>query len=103
MRPRRVVAAGILFALSLSLSASRALAAESAEVAARTREGDEAMDQGRPAEALAAYEGAARIEPSPALDYNIGRARLGVGDFAGAILAFEHFLATAPEDLRDRA
>lgn len=66
------------------------------------RRGDEAMDGGRAAEALAAYRQAAAIAPSAALEYNIGRALLSVGDFAGALAAFEHYDATAPEDLKQK-
>lgn len=64
--------------------------------------GDEAMDAGRAAEALAAYRRAREITPSPALDYNIGRALLAVGDFAGALEAFERYDSTASAELKQR-
>lgn len=64
------------------------------------RRGDDAMDAGRAAEALDAYRHAITIAPSPALEYNLGRALLAVGDFAGALDAFEHYETTASDDLR---
>lgn len=64
--------------------------------------GDDAMTAGRAAEALDAYRRAATIEPSPTLDYNIGRALLAVGDLVGALEAFERYQATAPEALRQK-
>lgn len=66
------------------------------------RRGDAAMDAGRAAEALEAYERASALSPSPALAYNLGRARLGTQDFAGAIEAFERYLRDAPPELRAR-
>jgi hypothetical protein len=66
------------------------------------RRGDEAIDAGRAAEALAAYRRAREIAPSPALEYNIGRALLAVGDFVGALEAFERYDATAPAELKER-
>jgi len=60
------------------------------------------MDAGRAAEALAAYRRAAAIEPSVALEYNIGRALLAVGDFAGALDAFERYDQQATEELKQR-
>lgn len=62
--------------------------------------GDAAMDEGRPAEALGAYLAAARLGERPELTYNVGRAKLALGDFLGAIDAFERFERTAPEELR---
>lgn len=64
--------------------------------------GDEAMDAGRAAEALAAYKHAASLEPTPALDYNVGRALLAIGDFAGALDAFERYDQEAPADLKKK-
>lgn len=73
-----------------------------ADAAEWKRRGDDAMDAGRAAEALAAYRRAIAIEPSAALEYNVGRALLAVGDFVGALEAFEHFEATAPDELKRR-
>jgi hypothetical protein len=90
-------------ALSLSLACVLAPApAWADEAASWKRRGDEAIDAGRAAEALAAYRRAREIAPSPALEYNIGRALLAVGDFVGALEAFERYDATAPAELKER-
>lgn len=64
--------------------------------------GDVAMDAGRAAEALEAYEKAARFRWTPALDFNRGRALLAMGDFAAALGAFESFSQKAPPELLER-
>lgn len=88
-------------ALSVILSTStRARAEDAAQLKAR---GDAAMVDGRAADALAAYVAAQAIEPSPALDFNEGRARYALGDVVGALEAFERFEANAPQDLRAKA
>lgn len=66
-------------------------------------DGDAAMDAGRAAEALAAYERAYQLEPDRVeLLYNLGRAKLAIGDFAAALDYFEAFAAKAPEDLKKK-
>lgn len=65
---------------------------------------DAAMDAGRAAEALAIYERLILVRPDRIeLHYNIGRARLGIGDFAGALQYFEYFSLLAPEALKQKA
>jgi tetratricopeptide (TPR) repeat protein len=88
----------LLTVLLVILSATRAHADDTATD--WKQRGDEAMDAGRAAEALVAYRRAAAIEPSAALEYNVGRALLAVGDFVGALEAFEHYEATAPDELK---
>lgn len=90
------VTAGVACVLSF---ASFARADESTDWKAR---GDAAMEAGRAAEALDAYERAAKLSPQPALDYNRGRAMLALGDFAGALDAFETFTKNASPELRDK-
>ena len=96
------------FAFAAFLVSTPARADEAADEKAR---GDAAMDAGRAAEALAAYDhaalllrrsGGASLGLTPALDYNRGRAMLAMGDFAGALGAFESFSATAPPELLDK-
>jgi tetratricopeptide (TPR) repeat protein len=104
---QRLVRACLVLALTLvSVGRARADDAPSApsapSAAALRRLGDEAMDARRAAEALDAYRRAAALEPGPALDYNIGRALLATGDFAGALASFEKFQREAPEDLKAR-
>lgn len=67
------------------------------------RDADAAMDAGRPAEALAGYERAHQLAPERVeLVYNIGRARLAIGDFAGALDYFEQFSREASEELKKK-
>lgn len=91
---------GALVAIALASASPTARADDRADDL--KRRGDEAMEAGRAAEALDAYHRAVQIAPSPALDYNVGRARLALGDFAGALAAFERYEATAPDELRRR-
>lgn len=99
--PRRRLLCAILPLLVFSLAEPTACADEEG-AAEWKRRGDEAMDAGRAAEALTAYRRAASLEPSPALDYNVGRALLAVGDFAGALAMFERYETSAPEELQRR-
>jgi tetratricopeptide (TPR) repeat protein len=88
--------AGVACFVSL---ASAARADEAVDWKAR---GDAAMEAGRAAEALDAYERAKKASPLPALDYNRGRAMLALGDFAGALEAFETFTKNASPELREK-
>jgi hypothetical protein len=105
--PRSSVALGAaLLVLASAVSLPRIARADDEPVALSAselrRRGDEAMDARRAAEALDAYRRAAALEPAPALDYNIGRALLATGDFAGALASFEKFQREAPDDLKAR-
>ena len=71
-------------------------------VADAKRRGDEALVNGRPAEALAAYNEAYKARPDAALVYNIGRAQQALGDYPAALAQLEQFEATAPPDIRAR-
>jgi hypothetical protein len=75
--------------------------APDAAIAAKRR-GDDALVNGRHAEALAAYQEAVALRPDPALIYNIGRAHQGLGDYPAALDALETFERTAPPDVRAR-
>lgn len=99
-RLRRWALSAILPLLVFSWAEPSARADDDEGAEAWKHRGDEAMDAGRPAEALTAYRRAASLEPSPALDYNVGRALLAVGDFAGALSMFERYEASAPEELK---
>lgn len=89
----------VAVAACLSFFVSFAGADEAVDWKAR---GDSAMEAGRAAEALEAYDRAAKLSPQPALDYNRGRAMLALGDFAGALDAFEAFTKNASPELREK-
>jgi tetratricopeptide (TPR) repeat protein len=88
----------------LLLSVPRAVRADepSESASAWRKRGDEAMDARRAAEALDAYRRAAALAPGPVLDYDMGRALLATGDFAGALTSFEKFQAGASVELTAR-
>lgn len=104
IRTRTLAVASALTLVSLlAPSAARPARADPPTSAAELKaRGDAAMDEGRAAEALDAYLAAARQGERPELTYNVGRARLALGDFVGALDAFERFDRTAPPDLRER-
>src|SRR4051812_36132539 len=79
--------------------ASSAFAQDAAEIKKR---GDEAMDGGRPADALVAYSEAYNLTKDPALLYNKGRALMALTDYPQALKELEAFDATAPTDLKQR-
>src|SRR5690349_16879524 len=62
-------------------------------------EGDQALVDGRYAQALESYRRAAAIEPDPALDYNLGRTLQALGRSAEALDALERFAHEASPDL----
>lgn len=66
------------------------------------KRGDDLLDAKRYAEALAAYDEAYAIDPSPALLYNRGRALQFLGRYPEALDALEQFDAQAPRELLDR-
>lgn len=96
----RRVARAVALACAVLATTALAAAEDAAQLKAR---GDAAMVDGRAADALAAYVAAQALEPSPALDFNEGRARYALGDVVGALGAFERFEATAPPELRAKA
>jgi hypothetical protein len=73
---------------------------------ARAREakarGDAALDAGRPAEALLAYEEAARLAPTPALLYNRARAHEKLQQYPQALELLTRFSFEADAELRAR-
>lgn len=73
--------------------------AKAAEIKKR---GDEAMDGGRPADALAAYVEAYAITKDPALLYNKGRALQALTEYPQALVELEAFDREAPPELKAR-
>lgn len=86
-------------ALAQAGGGSSATASRAADLKKR---GDDLLDAKHYAEALAAYDAAYAIEPSPALLYNRGRALQFLGRNPEALDALEQFAAQAPRELLDR-
>ena len=66
------------------------------------KRGDDAMDTGRPADALAAYVEAYGLTKDPALLYNKGRALQALGEYPQALEELVAFEKAAPAELRAR-
>jgi tetratricopeptide (TPR) repeat protein len=93
------------FALTILLAAPPAIAASPADTAtaqAAYQSGVAAFKETRYEEALAHFEAAHALDPSPILLYNMARANEELGRPAAAIARFEQYLAAAPE-ATDRA
>ena len=70
------------------------------EAAELKRQGDEAMNARRYDDALANYKGAYRLDPTPALLYNQGRAYQVLGRYPEALAQVEAFDKQAPDTLK---
>ena len=81
------------------LCASTAFADDAAEIKKR---GDDAMDSGRPADALAAYVEAYALSKDPALLYNKGRALQALTEYPRALEELESFEKEAPPEMKAR-
>lgn len=85
--------------LPVLLAASLALAAAddpASEARAAYRRGADLYRAGRYREAIAAFEEADRLKPSPALQFNVGQAWEKLGDPAAALAAFARYLRLDP-------
>jgi tetratricopeptide (TPR) repeat protein len=106
-RKRRlsVVVVAMLAAVSVGLGGTSAARAEQAAASDATREaarrklveGVDAMKRGDYEAALARFEQAYALVPSPKIHYDFGMAYVGLGRPAEALAAFERFLAEAPD------
>ncbi|HET8734420.1 MAG TPA: PEGA domain-containing protein, partial [Anaeromyxobacteraceae bacterium] len=67
-----------------------------AEARAAYRRGADLYRAGKYREAIAAFEEADRLKPSPALQFNIGQAREKMGEAAAALAAFARYLRLEP-------
>jgi tetratricopeptide (TPR) repeat protein len=77
--------------------ASAAKPADPGEAArAAYRRGADLYRAGKYREAIAAFEEADRLKPSPALQFNIGQAREKLGEAAAALAAFARYLRLEP-------
>lgn len=91
--------------LAVAVTAGGARAAEptpaappdpAAAARAAYQKGADLYKAGRYREAIAAFEAADRLKPSPALQFNIGQAWEKLGDHEAALAAFARYLRLAP-------
>ncbi len=97
----RFAYAAILLALSAPAFAQPSKA-DQARAAELKKEGDALVHASKFREALAKYDASFAIVQNPAIHYNRARALESIGDYAGALDAFDQFVATAPADLKSR-
>lgn len=97
---RRALAALVLSLTLLSATRAEAQGDDAARAAEIKKRGDDAMDTGRPADALAAYIQAYDLTHDPALLYNKGRALQALTDYPQALEELQAFDRTAPADLK---
>ena len=90
------IALAMLTAAPLAIADPAPAPSDPAAALGAKQRGDDALVNGRPAEALALYKEAYAARPDPALVYNIGRAHQALGDFPSALDHLEQFEATAP-------
>ncbi len=104
MKASRVLAGLTLvaFVTALAPPAYAQDADQSARAAEIKKRGDDAMDTGRPADALAAYVEAYTLVREPALLYNKGRALQALGEYPQALEELAAFERTAPPELKAR-
>lgn len=95
--------ASFAFACTVGMSPqARAGSADVTRAAELKKQGDAAIESGRPAEALAAYEQAYELAKDAALLYNKGRARMALADYPGALEELEAFDREASPELKTR-
>src|SRR5579883_647780 len=75
---------------------------DAARAAELKKRGDDAMDTGRPADAVIAYAQAYELTKDPVFLYNQGRALQATGRYPEALAQLETFDATAPPELKAR-
>jgi tetratricopeptide (TPR) repeat protein len=97
LSPRRLWFLPVITALTLSLLPARGRADARADARAKLVQGSELLKHGQFEEALARFQEAYRLVPSPKIQYNFGLAYRGLGRKADALEAFERFLGEAPD------
>jgi tetratricopeptide (TPR) repeat protein len=95
--PRRLRHLGAIAALILLLYPARGRADARSDARAKLVQGGEFLKSGQFEEALARFQEAYRLVPSPKIQYNFGLAYRGLGRKADALDAFERFLNEAPD------
>jgi hypothetical protein len=98
-----MLVASVAIAVGLAVSTAHAVTPDQARAAELKKKGDDAIESGRPAEALDAYVEAYALSKDPALLYNKGRALQALTDYPRAIEELELFDREAPAELKQRA
>ena len=99
---RRLAAALAAAALLASAPAARAGADDVADAKARLREGAALFRAGRFRDAIAEFEAAYRLKPHGAIHFNVAQCRERLGEWPGALRAWNDYLREVP-DAKDRA
>jgi hypothetical protein len=97
LRPSSIAIAAML----VGLAPGPVRADARSDARAKLVQGGEALKSGQFEEALARFQEAYRIVPSPKIHYNFGLAYRGLGRKADALEAFERFLAEATDATRE--
>lgn len=94
----------VVFAVGMATTPARAQdgAKDAADAEVLKKKGGDAMDSGRPADALAAYDQAYALSKDPALLYNRARALQALTEYARALEQYEAFEREAPESMKAR-
>src|SRR5688572_2213139 len=91
----------VFLAMALFLAPARAWADARSDARNKLVQGGEFLKRGQYEEALARFQEAYRLVPSPKIHYNFGLAYRGLGRKADALEAFERFLAEAPDAAKE--
>jgi hypothetical protein len=97
----RVAVAVMLLAMSTPVLA-QPTKAEEAKAAELKKQGDDLVHASKFKEALEKYDASFAIVPNPAIQYNRGNALKNLGDWIGALDAYDKFVATAPPELKSK-
>jgi tetratricopeptide (TPR) repeat protein len=98
----RRLAAALAAALLAGAPAARAGADDVADAKARLREGAALYRAGRFRDAIAEFEAAYRLRPHGAIHFNVAQCRERLGEWPGALRAWNDYLREVP-DAKDRA
>lgn len=100
-RRGRVACAAMVLALS-GPAWGQVSKADTAKAASLKKQADELVHESKFKEALDLYDQSFALVPNPAIYYNKARALQSMGDFIGALDAFDKFVANAPADLKSK-
>lgn len=106
MTPIRTLAIAVVVSVSMSVAAPTAAFAQDATAAKKAKrlftQGNKAFDDGRYADALAAYRASYELVERPSTQFNIAVCRDRIGELEGAYVDYERFLDLATDSKADR-